>query len=76
MNTLTDITRKALSLSIEERVILIQRLRESMEHFESEDIEKLWMEEADRRWKEIEKGNISCRPAREVMKLARESLKD
>lgn len=74
MSTLTDVTQEALSLSIEDRVVLAQRVWESMGHFANADIEKAWMDEADRRWREIEEGKVKCQPADEVMKRARESL--
>jgi hypothetical protein len=32
------------------------------------------MDEADRRWQEIEEGKVQCLPADQVMKQARESL--
>lgn len=76
MSTLTDVTKEALSLPVEDRVVLAQRVWESMEHFASSDVEKAWMEEADRRWREIEEGKVQCEPADQVMKRARESLGD
>jgi len=75
MSTLADVTKEALSLPVEERVVLLQRVWESLEHFASADVEKAWMEEADRRWREIEEGKVQCQPAAEVMRRARESLR-
>ncbi len=74
MSTLTDVTKEALSLPVEDRVVLAQRVWESMAHFASADVEKAWMDGADRRWREIEEGKVQCQPADEVMKRARESL--
>ena len=74
MSTLTDVTKEALSLSIEDRVVLAQRVWDSVAHFADADVEKAWMDEADRRWREIEEGKVRCQPAAEVMKRARESL--
>ena len=74
MSTLTDVTREALSLPVEERVLLAQRVWESIEHFATADVERAWLDEADRRWREIEEGKARCRPAAEVMAEARESL--
>jgi putative addiction module component (TIGR02574 family) len=71
---LSDVTKQALNLPIEERVILMQRVWDSVGHFTSPEIEKAWMDEADRRWKEIEEGKVRCLPADQVMKQARESL--
>ena len=74
MSTLAELTNKALSLSVDERVMLAQRVWDSVEHFESAETEKAWMETADRRWHEIESGKIKCLPADEVMRQARKSL--
>ncbi len=75
MSTLTDVTKKALSLEVDDRVVLAQRVWDSIEHFASPDVEKTWMEEADRRWKDIEEGKVQCQPADEVMRRAREALR-
>lgn len=74
MKTLANVTKEALSLSVEERVLLAQRVWDSVEHFASADVETAWTEEADRRWKEIEEGKVQCQPADAVMKRARRSL--
>jgi len=74
MSTLADVTRDALSLSVDDRVVLARRVWESLERFADAEVEKAWMDEADRRWREIEEGKVQCRPASEVMKRARNSL--
>ena len=74
MTTLTDVTKEALSLSVEDRVVLAQRVWDSVEHFASADVEKAWMNEANRRWKDIEEGEVQCQPATEAMRQARDSL--
>lgn len=74
MSTLTDVTKEALGLPVEDRVVLAQRVWDSVEHFANADVEKAWMEEADRRWREIEEGKVQCQPADRVMERARESL--
>jgi len=74
MRTLAEVTNEALALPVEERVVLAQRVWNSVEHFASSEIEKAWMDEADRRWVEIEEGKAQCLPADEVMRRARESL--
>jgi putative addiction module component (TIGR02574 family) len=74
MSTLTDVTKKAMALPVEDRVVLAQRVWESVEHFASREVEKAWLDEADRRWREIEEGKVRCPSANEVMKRARKSL--
>jgi hypothetical protein len=39
------------------------------------DTELLWVEEAERRFKEIQEGTAICRPAKEVLRDARAKLK-
>jgi putative addiction module component (TIGR02574 family) len=74
MSMLSDVTKQALDLPLEERLILMQRVWDSVEQFISPEVEKAWMDEADRRWQEIEEGKARCLPADQVMKQARESL--
>ena len=74
MSTLADVTKEALSLPVDDRVVLAQRVWDSMEHFAGSDVERAWMDETDRRWRDIEEGKVQCQPADEVMKRARESL--
>jgi putative addiction module component (TIGR02574 family) len=74
VSTLTDVTKEALSLPVEDRVVLAQFVWESMEHFANPDVENAWLVEADRRWREIDEGKVQCVPATEVMQRARKSL--
>jgi putative addiction module component (TIGR02574 family) len=75
MSTLTSVTEQAMLLSADERVVLAQRVLDSVEHFTDTDVEKAWMQQADRRWQEIEEGKVKCLPADEVMKAARAKLR-
>ena len=75
MSTATmELTEKVLALPTDERVILAQCVWDSMEHFIDTDIEKAWMDEAERRWQEIKQGRVQCVLAEEVMKKVRASL--
>lgn len=75
MSTATvELTKKVLSLPTDERVILSQRVWDSIEHFVNPEIEKAWLDEAEKRWYEIEQGRVQCVPAKEVMKKARANL--
>ena len=75
MSTLSEVTNEALALSVDERVVLAQRVWDSVEHFASSEIEKAWLDTADLRWMEIEEGKVQCLPAEDVMQRARESLR-
>ena len=74
MSMLSNVTKQALDLPIEERIILMQRIWDSVGHFINPEVEKAWLDEVDRRWQEIEEGKVQCLPADQVMKQAHESL--
>ena len=71
---LADVTKQALDLSVDERIILAQRIWDNVGHFVNSEVEKGWLDEVDRRWQEIEEGKVQCLPVNQVMKQARESL--
>jgi putative addiction module component (TIGR02574 family) len=75
MPLLKDITAKALTLPIDERVILAQCLWNSIEDYVNPNIEKEWLALAEKRWIEIEEGKVQCIPAEEAMMKARAYLK-
>jgi putative addiction module component (TIGR02574 family) len=77
MNQLTnELTNKVLSLSVEDRVIIAQRIWDSIESFVNVEIEKIWLDEAEKRWMEIEGGKVKCISADEVMQTARKILQN
>ncbi len=63
-----------MALPPDERALLAQRLWDSLEDFVNPEIEQAWLEEAKKRWHEIEEGKVQCIPAEEVMKKARANL--
>jgi len=67
-HSLPEIEKDALKLSAEDRARLAVRLLSSLEETtESPDeIEKLWIAEADRRFQELRDGVVKGIPAREV----------
>jgi putative addiction module component (TIGR02574 family) len=66
---------QALSLTPKERAILAQRLIESLDALNESENEGLWIEEAERRYKEYKAGNISARFAEESLREARLAIK-
>ena len=68
---LSEITDKALSLPIDDRVALAQRLWDSIEGFIDPETEDAWLKEAEKRWQEIEEGRVECIPAEEAIQLSR-----
>lgn len=75
MSILTEIEKTILSLPPDERAALAYRILDSLEGFSDSEIEKAWMDEAERRWREIKGGKVRCMPAEEVLKRARAALK-
>lgn len=67
-NSLPDVEKDALKLSLEDRARLAMRLLSSLEETmeSSEEIEKLWIAEAERRFKELRDGVVQGIPAQDV----------
>ena len=75
-HSLADIEDDALKLSDEDRARLAVRLLASLEEeVESpEEIEKIWLAEAERRFKELRDGVVQGVPATEVFSRLRAKL--
>ncbi len=67
-HSLPEIEKDALRLSPEDRTRLVVRLLSSLEGTAEspEEIEKLWITEAERRFKELRDGVVQGIPAREI----------
>jgi len=68
------LTEEILSLPLDDQVIIAQTVWDRVEHFSDPEIEQAWMEESERRWKEIEQGQVQCLSAEEAMNRARANL--
>jgi putative addiction module component (TIGR02574 family) len=66
--SLPEIEKNALQLSAEDRARLAVRLLSSLEETTEspEEIEKLWIAEAERRFQELRNGVVQGIPAREA----------
>ncbi len=64
-----------LGLSAAQRALLAKQLIASLDETEREDVEALWVREAEARYAEIEAGKVECRPADEALRDARMKLK-
>ena len=73
--TLRDFESKVLGLSLEDRAILAEHLITSLDNVNNAECERLWVEEAEKRYQEYKKGNISSRPAEDVFRDAYLKLK-
>ena len=67
-HSLPEIEKIALSLTAEDRARLAVRLLESLEKTTEspEEIEKLWIAEAERRFQELRDGSVQGVPAQKV----------
>ena len=72
---LKECETQALKLPPKERAILAEHLIASLDSLDDSENEHLWLEEADRRYQEYKKGNISARPAEDVLREARSVIK-
>lgn len=63
---LRQLFREALELTDNDRATLAGLLIESLESEPDPDVEKAWAEEAERRWREIESGQVKTIPWEEV----------
>ncbi len=65
---------EALKLSPAERATLAERLIASLDELSDKQNEQLWLNEADRRYREYKSGSISARSAEDVLRDARASI--
>jgi putative addiction module component (TIGR02574 family) len=73
MRKTEDLFDEAISLPIEKRTLLVDKLLQSLNPSQSE-IDKLWAEEAERRVEEIATGSVRTIPGEEVFRKIRERL--
>jgi putative addiction module component (TIGR02574 family) len=69
------VEREALRLPPEERARLAQKLLLSLEALSEEELEQTWLVEADRRARELDRGEVQPVPAEEVRRQARALLR-
>jgi putative addiction module component (TIGR02574 family) len=67
---LEKITQEAMQLDLEERALLAGTLLRSMDEPPESEIERLWLEEAERRLKAYREGKVKGIPADQAFKKA------
>lgn len=67
---LSEIEEQALKLPAAQRAELARRLIASLDENDAAENERLWVEEAERRYQEYKKGHIPSRPAADVFRDA------
>ena len=73
--TVEDIENEIRSLSADDRMHLLRDLIADLDGSMDEDVEKAWLEEAERRYKELKEGEVELIPAEEVFSRARARIK-
>jgi putative addiction module component (TIGR02574 family) len=68
---LDKIENEILRLSLKDRAALAQWLLRSLDDLSDEEMQALWIDEAERRLDEMEEGRVSEIPAEEVIHRAR-----
>ena len=66
---------QALNLKPRERAALAEHLIASLDSVDDSENEQLWLEQADRRYREYKEGGISARSAEDVLRDARSAIK-
>ncbi len=72
---LKECEAQALKLDPKERAVLAEHLIASLDALDDAENERLWLEEAERRYQEYKKGAIQSRPAEDVLQDARAAIK-
>ena len=72
---LKECEAQVLNLPVEDRAILAEHLITSLDSVEDSENERLWVEEAERRYRLFKSGTISARPAIDVLRDARTRIK-
>ena len=72
--TVDEIEREIRSLSDDERIHLLRDLVADLDGGRDPEVEKAWLEEAQRRYEELKSGVVGGMPAEDVFKSARNRL--
>jgi putative addiction module component (TIGR02574 family) len=72
---LKECEAKAMRLPPSERAALAERLIASLDALDDAQNERLWVEEAERRYKQYKKGRISARSAKNAIRDARSAIR-
>ena len=70
-----DLEKRVRALSAREKVALVRMLIDELDPANDPDVEKLWLEEAERRYAQYLRGGVDAAPGDEVMDEARKRLK-
>jgi putative addiction module component len=69
-----DLEREVLDLDLDARASLAEVLLRSLDDLSEAEVECLWLDEAERRQREIQSGAVAEIPADEVLRRARAAI--
>jgi len=72
--SLKELEAEIKKLDLKDRALLAKRIVESLDELSDAEIEALWVEEAERRLDEMEKGLVTEIPAEEALRRARAAI--
>lgn len=75
VSKIKEIEHEALNLPVQDRALLAEHLINSPDTAEDLEAEKLWIDEAERRYREYKAGKVKSKPAKQVFKEAYSKLK-
>jgi len=64
--TLEDVASEVLRMSVESRAALAKRLLDSLDELTPEENERLWVQEAARRYQQLKAGTATAIPSEDV----------
>jgi hypothetical protein len=70
MPDLAEVLKSALSLSVDDRAAVAERLLASLDELDEEEAERLWVQEAQRRLQEYRAGRAAAAEAQDIEKKA------
>ena len=75
MNSIEDVFKNALALSLDERARLAERLLQSLDDVSEEEAERLWLDEAEHRIRDYRAGKTEAIPGEQVLEEARDFIR-
>ena len=72
--TIEDIESEIRALSADDRMHLLRDLIADLDGGIDKDVEKAWLDEAERRYRELKEGKVESVPAEDVFARARARL--
>ena len=72
--TVEELTNAVLQLTVKERAQLAGQLLKSLDDLSEDEVQELWVREAERRDAEMDRNPTIGRPGEEVLRAARDRL--